>query len=181
MAHIHLTTEVPEDLLTEASEYLIIEAADMSERYVILTTIIAALEGITVAGGYSTDVAYVSETLKLKHPEELDKNKFPACFPIDADEVKEQMTIGDEYNLLATLGVVITSMVFDPHGRTAEARSELIRDVERAMVNNVALNALLLMPPQPTKVETDKGFFGNYSVFSQEFELQYVYNHATGG
>lgn len=181
MAHVHLATELLADILTEAGDALILETADMSERYLILATVIEALEGITVAGGYETDVAYVSETLKLKHPEELDKNKFPACFPIDADETKEQMTIGDDYNVQALLTVIVTSMVFDPHGRTLEARSDLIRDVEKAMVNTVALNALLLMPPQPTTVETDKGYFGNYSVFSQEFELKYVYNHETGG
>ena len=152
-----------------------------SARYEILTAVIEALEGITVAAGYSTDVAYVSETLKLRHPEELDKNKFPACFPIDGDETKEQMTIGDDYNVQAVLTVIVTSMVFDPHGRTLEARSDLIQDVEKAIVNNVALNALLLMPSEPTTVETDKGYFGNYSVFSQEFTLQYVYSHETGG
>jgi len=181
VAYINLTTELGEDLITEDGDEIILESAYMSERYEILTTVLEALAGITVAGGYETDVAYVSETLKLKHPEELDMNKFPACFPIDADETKEQMTVGDDYNFQALLTVIVTSMVHDPHGRTLEARSDLIRDVEKAMVNNAALNALLLMPPQPATVETDKGYFGNYSVFSQEFELQYVYNHETGG
>ena len=152
-----------------------------SARYEILTTVVTALEGITVAGGYATDVAYVSDTLKLRHPEELDKNKFPACFPIDGDETKEQMTIGDDYNVLAVLTLIVTSMVFDSLGQTLEARSDLIQDVEKAIVNNVALNALLLMPSQPETVETDKGYFGNYSVFSQEFALKYVYNHEVGG
>lgn len=153
-----------------------------SERYLILTTVVAALKKITIANGYNTDVAYVSEKLQLKHPQELDKNKFPACFPIDGDEIKESSSIGSAGdNMLSMFIIEITSMVYDRSGDTAEARSDLIQDVEKAMVTDATLRALLLERPSPTRVETDKGYFGNYSVFLQEFELQYLYNHAVGG
>lgn len=154
-----------------------------SERYLILSKVIEVLESITVANGYSTDVAYVSDKLQLKHPEELDKNKFPACFPVDDDEDKEALALmgGSGDDMLSTLTIIVTSMVYDGYGETAEPRSDLIRDVEKAMVGDTGLTNLLLEKPTPTRVETDKGYFGNYSVFNQEFTLQYVYDHTTGG
>ena len=154
----------------------------MSERETILNAVIAALGTISVVNGYATDVKYVSDKLKLKHPQELDKNKFPACFPIDGDEVKEGYAIGTSGdNVLSTITIIVTSMVYEDDGDTLTARSDLIKDVEKAIVTDAALTALLIERATPTTVETDKGYFDRYSVFSQEFELRYLYNHESGG
>jgi len=179
----NVITEVAlDELITENYKELIIEDAGMSERYLILSKVLAALRAITVANGYMTDVAYVSDVLELKHPEELDKNKFPACFASDGDETKESASIGSsDDNMLSVFIIEITSMVYDHYGETAEARSNLIRDVEKVIVTDTELRALLLERPSPIRVETDRGYFGKYSVFLQEFELQYLYNHAVGG
>ena len=179
----NIVTEVGlEELITENYFELITEVTDMSKRYLILTAVVAALEKITVANGYSTDVAYVSDVLELKHPEKMDKNQFPACFPIGADEDKESATIGiSGDNMVSVLTMDIVSMVYDYHGDTQQIRDDLIRDIEKAIVTDTDLGALLLERPSPTTVETDRGYFGRYSVTSQEFEVTYRYNHTEGG
>ena len=179
----NIVTEVAlDELITENYFEIITEVTDMSERYLILSKVIEVLEGITVANGYSTDVAYVSDVLQLEHPNQLDKNQYPACFPSDADEDKESATIGTSGdNMRSVLTIEITSIVYDHYGHTAQIRSDLIRDIEKAMVTSSTLKALLVERPSPTKVETDKGYFGEYSMFLQEFELEYYYNHAEGG
>ena len=183
MAYTNLLTEVFEELLTEAGEEVILETADQSERYYILSKVIEVLQTITHANGYLTDVKYVSEVLNIKHPEELDKNKFPALFPIDGEEVKEAFALFDGVSddMSSTLNMIITGMIYDRTGATSLARSNLIKDIEMAMVMDDDLTALLMERPSPTKITTDKGFFGNYSVFDFEFELKYLYDHTYGG
>jgi hypothetical protein len=121
----------------------------------------------------------------VKHPEEIDKNKLPACFPYDDTESKSPLSIFDNGevfdDMLATMQVIVTSVVFDRAADTALKRTNLIQDIEKCLVTDAGLLALLLEKPSPLSVETDRGYFGMYSVFDQTFQLQYVYNHLTGG
>jgi len=178
-----LATEALDDLITQNGEEIILDFAAESERYFILSKVIEVLETISKANGYLTDVNYVSEDLDLEHPEQLDKNKFPALFPIDGDELKEAMAFfgGPGDDMKSTMELVVTGMIHEPLGSTALPRSNLIKDVEKALVMNDELTALLLERISPTRVVTDKGFFGNYSVFDMVFELTYVYDHEEGG
>ncbi len=178
-----LATEALDNLITENGEEIILDAAEQSERYYILTKVIKVLEKITIANGFLTDVNYVSETLDIEHPEKLDKNKFPALFPVDGDEVKEAFAIfgGAGDDMQSTIELIVTGMIYERTGATALQRSNLIKDVEKAIVMDDELTALLLERPSPTKVITDKGFFGNYSLFDMIFEMTYVYDHEEGG
>jgi CRISPR/Cas system CMR-associated protein Cmr5 small subunit len=154
-----------------------------SIRYDIIHEIKSILEDITIVNGFLTNVAFVSDKLKIDHPEELDNDKFPACFILDETETKEALTIfsdtGDDMSSLFT--VSITSIIFDREGDTILARTNLMQDVEKAIVGDAGLLALLIEPAAPTTVETDQGYFGNYSVFKQSFDCQYIYAHANGG
>ena len=150
-----------------------------SIRQQIMDAVIDALEGITVANGYVTEVAYISEILPYSI-EQIDKSKLPAGFPIDTDETKEQMSFGSANNMTAILTVLITWIVFQKNNVTRQARCDLLRDCEKAMMSDSSLAALILQI-YPTRVTTDKGQIPNYSVFDQEFEISYIYSHADGG
>ncbi len=178
-----LATEAAADLITENGEDIILDFAAQSERYFILSKVIEVLQTISKANGYLTDVQYVSETLDIKHPQELDKNKFPALFPVDGDEVKEAFALfgGTGDDMQSTIELIVTGMIYDNTGATALARSNLIKDVEKAIVMDEELTALLMERASPTRVVTDKGYFGNYSLFDMVFEMVYIYDHEEGG
>jgi len=148
----------------------------MSIRYDIITEIKSILEDIDA-------VSFVSDKLKIEHPEELDKNKLPACFILDEDETKEALTIFSDTNkdMTSIFTFSITSIVYSKTGDTLKARTDLMVDIEAAIVSDAGLLALLIEPASPTIVETDQGYFGNYSVFKQTFTCQFIYAHAGGG
>ena len=154
-----------------------------SIRYDIIQEFKSILESITVANGYNTDVAFVSDKLIIKVPNDLDGDKMPACFILDENETKEPFSIfsvaGED--MQSTLTISVTSIVFDRSGDTAMARTDLIVDIESAVVSDAGLLALLIEPASPTTTETDQGYFGNYSVFKQSFDCVYIYNHSGGG
>ena len=180
----YIITEDGNKIITEDGlDKLITEGSIMSIRYDIIQEIISILEDITVVNGFQTNVAYVSDKMKISHPEELDKGQFPACMVIDEDEIKEPLTIfsaaGDDMKSILTVG--ITSIVYSRTGDTALARTNLMQDIEKAIVTDATLLAMLLEMPSPTDVTTDMGYFGNYSVFKQLFECEYNYNHNSGG
>jgi hypothetical protein len=165
--------------------------AAVSIRGEILEAVIAALKTIKRENGYNTDVAYVSTFRNISHPEELDKNQFPACFPLDVDETKEGFAIfsdeADNIDTVSELQVVITSMVYDRGSDTFDQRTALMQDIEKAIVMNTTLfdrttgTGLLMENASPVSVQTDKGYFGEYSIFDQVFSMKYGYNHSTGG
>lgn len=154
-----------------------------SIRYNIIQEVKSVLESIITANSYLTNVKYVDDKMKIQHPEELDKNEFPACFILDEDETKEAFTLfhATDNDMQSIFTVSITSIVFDKQGNTLLKRTNLMQDIEKAIVTDAAIRALLIELPSPTIVETDQGYFGNYSVFKQTFEMQYIYNHTGGG
>lgn len=183
---MYLVTEASEWLVTEDEYYLITESPTIRGK--ILDAFVDALENISIANGYNTNVNYVSETLTIQHPNEIDAGNLPACFPIDDTEQKEQLaTLGVDVDMKSTLTVIVTSVVYSRSGSTADQRAGLLQDVEKAIVTNTTLfnratgEGLLLEPASPISVDTDKGYFGSYSVFDQSFECEYVYNFDTGG
>ena len=184
MATTYIITEAGDRIITEdALKQLITESSDMSIRYDIIQEIKSILEDITVANGFNTDVAFVSDKLKIEHPQELDGDELPACFILDESETKEAFSIFSDAgeDMQSILSISVTSIIFDREGDTLLARTDLMVDVETAIVTDAGLLALLIEPASPTTVETDQGYFGNYSVFKQTFDCQYIYAHATGG
>ena len=156
----------------------------MSARYDILQAVMTALATITVTNGYNTTVSTVSDDLNIDHPDQVSKSKFPALFPYDDEERKEALAIfgGAGDNMQSTLTIVVTCMIYSRiKSQNVLKRANLIQDVEKVMVTDTALAALLIEIPTPTVIVTDKGFFGNYSVWDQNFDCTYIYVHSTGG
>ena len=154
-----------------------------SIRYNIIQEVKDAVESITTSNGYLTNVKFVSDSLTIKHPEEMDGDKLPACFILDEDETKEPLSFfgGAGEDMQSIFTVSITSIVFSRTGNTILKRTNLLQDIEKAIVTDAAILALLIEPASPTIVETDQGYFGNYSVFKQTFDMQYIYDHDGGG
>jgi hypothetical protein len=143
-----------------------------SERHKIMDAVIAALRGVS-------GMATVSE--EFKGYDELESKDFPACFPIDANEEHEQFAIGSgEDTMVARLTLLVTAYVHSPIGDTRRLRTDMLRDINKALLNDTNLAALIL-DIQPVSVQTDQGIIENYSLWNQEFEITYLYNRSLGG
>lgn len=145
-----------------------------------MDAVIDALEGITVANGYETEVEKVSESLESY--EQIDKKDLPAIFPIDADEPREYAVMPDssDLDIQAALEVIVTCVVFDRYNNTRQQRTDLMRDVGKAMLNDTALEALILYI-EPMGVVTDKGTIPNFSIWDQSYRITYRFDSADGG
>ena len=154
-----------------------------SVRQQVMVAVVSSLTNITSGATYVTNVAFVSEN--IKHFAELGTDKFPAIFPIDTDETKEAFTFGPNTSALdmkSTLTVLVTSYLYSRTGVTVQARSDLLRDIEKAMMNATAITTITnIIDIRPMKVTTDQGTVENYSIHDQEFQIDYLYNHADGG
>jgi len=151
-----------------------------SVRKTIMDAVIAALNAIDAGDDFVSTVAHVSESLP-KSISKIDISKMPACFPIDADEVRRSRTIGSGTDdMESELTVIVTCVVWDLNDSTRQARTDLMRDVEKSLLNNTSLAALIEWI-EPGRITTDKGQIPNYSVWDQEFTIQYVYSSANGG
>ncbi len=143
-----------------------------STRLDIMQAVTTLLEG-------TSGVNSVSE--KMEHWEQIDPENIPACFPLDTDEEKEPAMIGSSgNNMIGTLTVVVTTIVYSATDETQQTRTDMIMAIEKSMVNDSALIALT-QEIRPIRVVTDKGQYLNYSIFDQEFEIDYRYSATTGG
>ena len=151
-----------------------------SIRKQIMDAVIDALKGISQVNGYQTNVRYVSE--RWIGYDEVPAKNIPAVFPVDTDEEREplQVGIGTTDDTQATLTVVCTCIVYDRYNETMQQRTDLMRDVEKALVNNAALAALISYI-EPSSITTDGGSITNYSVWDQTFLITYVYGSTAGG
>ena len=132
---------------------------------------------VTALNGVS-GVKYVSEVFQ---PYDVVPHKnLPACFPVDTDEQHEPFTMGDAGQIQATLTVLVTVYIFDATNNTRKTRTDMIWAINAAMLNDVYLEDLIL-DIQPVSVQTDQGFIENYSLWTQEFEITYLYDRTTGG
>ncbi len=154
-----------------------------SMRQTIMIAVNSALNNIVTAKGYVSSVKTVSENLVPYS--NMGESNTPALYPIDTNEVKEEWTFprtATATDMKATLTVLITSYLFTRGGVTASSRCDLLKDIEKAMVNSTAMTLVTnLIDIRPMRVVTDQGTIENYSIHDQEFELDYVYNHADGG
>jgi len=152
-----------------------------SVRQQIMSAVTAALTAIVAGSTYVSTVAHVSESLPEGPVQDIDLSKVPACFPIDADETRQPALVGDdEDNMEGRLTVLVTCVVYSATNSTRQARNDLMRDVEKALLGDSTL-ASLIVDIEPSKVTTDKGVIPNFSVWDQEFLVAYRYNRADGG
>ena len=142
--------------------------------------VLAGLAKISVENEYKTDVKLVSE--KLQAPDQIPKKHLPAVFPIDADEKREYAHLvgSSDIDLQGQLEVIITCVVYDRENNTRQQRTDLLRDVEKIMLNDSALSALVEWI-EPVEVVTDRGTIPNFSVWDQTYRIIYRYNSADGG
>ena len=157
------------------------ETPTTSIRQQIMSAVTTALTAIVAGATYVSTVAQVSESLPEGPVEHIDPKDVPACFPIDADELRSPALVGDdEDNMEGRLTVLVTCVVYSATNSTRQARNDLMRDVEKALLNDSSLAALIL-DIEPARVTTDKGVIPNFSVWDQEFLVSYRYNRADGG
>ena len=144
-----------------------------SKRSDIMVQVCSALANIA-------EICYVSES--VSHWEELDHGKFPALFPIDADETKTPVVLfdGTQNDMRAVMTVIVTGMVYSATNDTSVKRLDLMQKVEKALVTATGLTSII-HGILPTRVITDKGALENYSVWDQEFEIEYWYPYEDGG
>jgi len=151
-----------------------------SVRMQIMDAVIAALNAIDAGDDFVSTVAHVSESLP-KSVSKIDINQMPACFPIDADEIRRSREIGSGAgDIEGELTIIVTCVVWDLNDSTRQARTDLMRDVEKTMLNDISLAALIEWI-EPGRITTDTGSIPNFSVWDQEFTIQYTYNSADGG
>ena len=151
-----------------------------SIRHQIMDAVIAALNAITAGATYNSTVKYVSEA--FEGYQEIDIKNLPAVFPIDTDETRSPGAIGagGADDTESELKIVCTCMVYNPRNTTRQARTDLMRDVEKALVNDTSL-AALISSIEPSEVTTDQGTIPNYSIWDQTFIITYYYNSTAGG
>lgn len=148
-----------------------------------MVAVVSSLTRITATNGYASTVASVSEN--IKHFEQVDQKDFPALFPIDTGENKESFSFPrttSTSDMKSTLTVLVTSYLFARGGVTSAARSNLLMDIEKAMMNATAMTLVSgVLDIRPVNVTTDQGTLENFSIHDSEFQVDYLYNHADGG
>ena len=138
------------------------------------------LSALTVVSGL-----WVSET--LQHWEETPKSHYPiAAYVTDHDEnwTPFELFGGDAHSdVKATLFFTVSCYCYrsDNNGSVLRRlRTDLIRDIGEALEGGTTLMSLVL-DMRPLRVVSDRGVIKNYSIFDYEFEVDYLYAHATGG
>jgi len=129
---------------------------------------------------YDTTIAWVSETL-TQHDQIPEKN-LPAAMPIDADEVRgwESLAGTSTKDMRGEMSIIVSCVVYDRENATRAKRLAMMKDVEKCLMNDATLGALIL-DIEPQRVVTDKGTIPNYSVWDHEFLIRYFYNSENGG
>lgn len=138
----------------------------------------AALADLALIEG----VAYVSE--RIVHWEELDRSKFPALFPLDEDEEKSPYvftSIGKAEDRKSVLTLRVTGYVYAADDETRASRVALIQAVEKTLCAVGGKVLEVAHSVEPRRVITDKGTIPNYSIWDQEFAIEYHYRQADGG
>ena len=151
-----------------------------SVRHQIMDAVTDALEGIKIADGYQSDVRKVSEN--FEGHQQIAMRELPAVFPLDTNETKivDAIGIGATDDSVSELTVNCTCVVFDRTNTTRLKRTNLLRDVEKALRNDTSL-AALIVSIVPDEVTTDQGTVVNYSIWDQSFIITYSYSSTSGG
>ena len=105
-----------------------------SLRKTIMDRVLALMATITTGNGYVTTVASVSET--LRQYDQIPENQMPAVMPIDADETRSWESFDGAHNRRGELDIIISCVVFSNTSATRTARLALMKDIEKAMLND---------------------------------------------
>lgn len=149
-----------------------------SSRKTIMDRVLALMATITTANSYLTNVGSVSET--LSQYDQIPEKDLPAVMPIDADEIRSWESFDGSRDRRGELDIIISCVVFEGTGSTRTARLNLMQDIEKAMLNDATLAALII-EIDSTDIITDKGTLTKYSVWDQRFSITYFYDSGNGG
>jgi hypothetical protein len=145
----------------------------MSARGDIIDNIKTELEKITTGNGYNQTVALV-ESDKLKAPEELTPEEFPALFIIDSGEIK---AAGDIDSVECHLEIIISGYIrreWDTDD-LQDLRRKLQNDVEKCLMVDETRNHKAIKT-QCTKIVTDNMTTEPYTIFDIYFDVQYFHD-----
>ena len=142
-----------------------------SIRCQIMDKVIHALDGVTA-------MKSVSEVY-LNYDDIPHKN-IPACFPIDTNEEHDPFTLSGANDIHAILTISVLVVIHSEVGEFRRARCDMIKNINKAMLNDTALLDIILNI-SPKTVKTDQGSIEKYSLWEQEFEIEYTYARADGG
>ena len=147
----------------------------MSIRGDILDNVKTELEKITVDNKYHQKVMLVEDE-KIKAPDELNVDEFPALFIIDTDESK---SAGDVNSLECNLEIIVTGYLKSNTDLCdmQEQRRNLQNDVEKALMVDEHRGGKALKT-DIVKIITDKGTLEPYAVF--DMTVQILYYHDRG-
>ena len=137
----------------------------------------AAVSALTA----STGIMYV--TRRLDAWWDWPVNRYPGVCAIDGSEEKNRFsfivgsTTTSPADMEARMELIVHGYCFDPNNSLDTKRSELIKDIEKALTSSTALDDLTL-DVTPVSVETDEGVIENYSLVKCGYQIRYLYNHA---
>jgi hypothetical protein len=124
----------------------------------------------------------VTVTTKREPWWEWDVWQFPGVCVLEGPEKKSRFSypdasssIGDMYS---ELEVNVLGYAQDMRNDLDMKRTDLIRDIEKAISISTTLNDLTL-DIIPQTVETDQGTLENYCITHNRYLVKYIYNHAT--
>jgi hypothetical protein len=144
----------------------------VSVRRQILDAVVDALEA-------STGIKHVSE--KLEPWWDWPHSNFPGCAVIDTDEAKQRFayvhpTAGD---MEGKVQFEIHAYEYDRNNDLTQKQNELIVNIRKALLNDTALNALVLSVVPGSWRTVDDGEIDNYCYLTHQFTAWYTYNHAS--
>jgi len=142
-----------------------------SNRKTIIDAVVSACAGISGVKDASQEFKVWWNLLPHQYPriivmaEETDLERFAYLSSTDND-------------MQATMNITVTGYVFDEHNDLATKRTDLIKDIETAVVGDSTLSGLVLSVT-PGSIRRDNGGLDNYSICDVDFEIEYLYNHAS--
>ena len=145
----------------------------MSIKLDILSNITTELAKITVLNGYNQDIKYVEKN-KLKAPDELNIDQFPAAFIIASTENKAH---GDVEAVDCNFEVIISGYIkrnLDTDDMQLLS-TNFANDIEKCLMVDESRGGYAI-DTHCFKILTDHLIFDGYSVFDMYFDIHYFHD-----
>ena len=142
-----------------------------SIRKQIIDAAVAALEGITNIGDVGSE---------YKDAGQYTVSDTPACCVLDEETTFERSAYLHDtaHDMSATMSIRIRAYEFDINNSLASKRTELIKEIELALIDDSSL-AALITDIVPERLDTDYERVENWAIIDFYFTVEYDYNHNT--
>jgi hypothetical protein len=142
-----------------------------SNRELIISATVSALSG-------SSEINYV--TTKKEPWWDWDLNRFPGvCVIANRTDKRQRFSfVGTSGDMYSELELSIIGYAFDANNDLAVKRTDLIRTIEKTLVNDATLDSITL-DMAPTTVETDQGTLDNFCIVHCKYIAKYNYDHTS--